>query len=170
MFVVTLVSFRALTLAVALAAVPFSAALASEEVQVLGVVNQFSEDFSKNDMKAAIPLCSDQVVIIDDFAPHTWQGATACADWWTAFVADNEKSGIAGGIVKLGKPWHVSITGDHAYVAYPLTYTFKHNGTQTISQGVWTFALQKLAGSWRIAGLAFALRDRHWPTVAGDGY
>jgi len=120
-------------------------------------VVQYSDDFSKNDMKAADALCADHVVIIDDFAPHVWQGATACSDWWNAFVADNKSSGIARGIVKLGKPWHVSVTADRAYAVFPLMYTFKHNGTSTTSHGVWTFALQKLAAGWRIAGWAFTL-------------
>jgi hypothetical protein len=48
---------------------------------------------------------------------------TACADWWKAFHADNEKSGIMPGPATLGTPWNVDVTGDRAYFVAPMTYT-----------------------------------------------
>lgn len=151
---------RAFALAAALTAVSLAAtpALGSDKTDVIALVNQYSDAFSTHNMKAANALCADHAVIIDDFAPHVWQGATACADWWNAFVADNKKSGISGGVVKLGAPSHVTVTADRAYAVFPLTFTFKHNGTPTTSHGVWTFALHKLAAGWRIAGWAFSLQ------------
>jgi len=149
----TLILVAALTVA-SLASAP---AFGSEMNDVLAVVSQYSDHFSKNDMKAADSLCTDHTVIIDDFSPHVWQGATACADWSKAFVADNKSSGIAFGIIKLGKPWKVTVTAERAYAVFPITYTFKHNGNPTTSQGVWTFALQKVSVGWRIAGWAFSL-------------
>ena len=151
-------NFRALSLAAAFMAASAAAtpAFGSDKGDVLAVVNRYSDYFSKNDVKA-VSLCTDHAIIIDDFAPHVWQGEKACADWWRAFRADNERSGIANGVVKLGKPWRVSVSSDDAYAVFPITFSFTHNGAPATSRGVWTFALKKLAVGWRIAGWAFAL-------------
>lgn len=152
-------STKALTLAAALA-VAFTAttsAFASDKADVVAVVTQYSDAFSRNDMNGADSLCTDHAIIIDDFPPNEWQGATACEDWWKAMAADSKKSGIADGVVELGKPWRVTVTADRAYAVFPATYTFKRHGAPTISHGVWTFALQRLAGGWRIAGWAWSL-------------
>lgn len=152
-------STKTLTWATALASV-FSAiapAFASDSADVVAVVTKYSDAFSRNDIKGADSLCTDHAIIIDDFPPHVWQGATTCEDWWHAMATDSKGSGIADGVVKLGKPWRVSVTADRAYAVFPATYTFKRHGTPTISHGVWTFALQKLASGWRIAGWAWSL-------------
>ena len=138
------------------AALVVSPALASDETDVMATVKQYNDDFTKGDTQSEVALCTPQAIIIDDFAPHAWQGATACADWAAALDTLNKKDGDTSGFVTLGKPWHVAVTGDRAYAVYPTHYTYKHNGTSVTEQGVWTFALQKLAGGWRIAGWAWA--------------
>ena len=72
---------KTLALAAALAATSLAvtSASASDKSDVMATVNQYNDDFNKNDSKSANVLCSDQVIIIDDFAPHAWQGATPAA-------------------------------------------------------------------------------------------
>ncbi len=149
---------KTLALAAALAATSLAVtpASASDKSDVMATVNQYNDDFNKNDSKSANALCTDQTIVIDDFAPHAWQGATACSDWWNALDADNKKNGITDGIVTIGKPWHVTITGDRGYAVFPTHYTYKLKGKPVTEQGVWTFAMQKLAAGWRIAGWAWA--------------
>jgi hypothetical protein len=103
-----------------------------------------------------VALCTAQTIIIDDFVPHSWQGATACADWVSALGAYALSKGITNENVTLDKPWHVTVTGDRAYAVYATHYTYKVKGKPVTERGVWTFALQKLAGGWRIAGWAWA--------------
>jgi hypothetical protein len=67
--------------------------------------------------------------------PYAWQGATACADWANDFDAFNKKDGITDPIATLGKPRHVDITGDRAYVVVPATYTYKQNGKKVTESG-----------------------------------
>ena len=146
---------RALTLAAALAAASFAAVpgLASDKADIMALVKQYNDTPS---FKAAAVLCTDKAIVIDDFAPHVWQGATACADWGDALDAYNQKNGITGGAVTLGSPWHVVITGDRGYAVYPTHYSYKQNGKPVTEKGVWTFALQKVAAGWRIAGWSWA--------------
>ena len=145
----------------ALIALPFSimtatGAAASDKSDVVAAINRYNDDFNKGDAKSAAAICTPQVIIIDDFAPHAWQGATACTDWWKALGADSKKNGITEPKVTLGTAWHVSVTGDRAYAVYPTQYSYKLKGKPTTEKGVWTFAMQKTSDGWHIAGWAWA--------------
>ena len=68
-----------------------------------------------------------------------------------AYDADVKKNGITDGFVTLGKPRHVDVVGDHAYVVVPATYTWKQNGKPMKESGsTFTLALQKVGTGWRI--------------------
>jgi hypothetical protein len=139
--------------AVALAVAP---AAASEKADIMATVNQFNDSMNKGDTKTALAACAAPSSIIDEFPPYGWQGATACADWANDFDAYNKKSGITDSIARLGKPRHVDITGDRAYVVVPATYTYKEKGKRVTESGsILTVALQKSAAGWVITGWAW---------------
>ena len=132
-------------------------AAASDKTDVMAVVNQFLDGFNKGDTKAALATCAPQAAIIDEFAPYVWQGATACSDWAADFDADAKKNGVTEPKVVAGKPRHVDIVGDRAYVVMPADFKFKLKGKATSEKGsTFTLTLQKLAEGWRITGLAWA--------------
>ena len=140
--------------AVTLAALP---ALASDKTDVMATVHQFMDGVNKGDTKTALAACAAQSSIIDEFPPHHWQGATACADWANDFDTFNKKSGITDAVATLGKPKHVDITGDRAYIVIPANYTYKENGKKVTESGsTLTVALQKVAAGWRMTGWAWA--------------
>ena len=138
------------------ASIPALSAAASDESDVAAVVQQYNDDFNKGDAKSAAALCTERTVIIDDFAPHLWQGATACQDWSDQLAALEKKSGISNDRVTRAKAWHLSVTGDRAYAVYPTQYSYKLNGKPVSEKGVWSFAMQKGPSGWRIAGWAWA--------------
>jgi ketosteroid isomerase-like protein len=130
---------------------------ASPKNDVLAVVRQFVNDFNKGDGKSAVAACADQAAIIDEFPPYAWHGAGACAKWMSDYDADARQNGITDGIVTLGAPSHVDVTGDRAYVVIPSDYAFKRKGTPVKETGsMFTFALQKGAAGWRIVGWTWA--------------
>jgi hypothetical protein len=129
-------------LAAALAAFAAPAA-ASDESDIAAVVKGYNTSFAPS-------YCAPQAAIIDEFAPHSWIGATACADWVKSFDADAKANGITDGLVTPGKPEHVKVAGDRAYAVYPAHYDFKVKGKPVHETGTWTFAFQKLAGGWKI--------------------
>lgn len=132
-------------------------AVASDKTDVMAVVNQFLDGFNKGDTKAALATCAPQTAIIDEFAPYVWQGATACSDWANDFDADAKKNGITEPKVVAGKPRHVDVVGDRAYVVMPADFKFKLKGKTTAEKGsTFTLTLQKLAEGWRITGWAWA--------------
>jgi len=145
----------ALTIALAVAPAVASAAAASDKTDVMTIVHQFLDGLNKGDTQNALAACAAQSFIIDEFPPYQWQG-TACTDWAKDFAAFNTKGGITNAIVTLGKPRHVDITGDRAYVVAPATYTYKQNGKRmTESRSTLTVSLQKAEAGWRITGWAW---------------
>jgi len=122
-------------------------------------VHQFVDGFNKGDIKSALAACADQTSIIDEFPPHEWHGAGACAIWANDFDADAKKNGITDGVVTLGSPRHVDVTGDRAYAVVPANYTFKMKGKTVKETGsTLTIALQKGTAGWRMTGWAWTKR------------
>lgn len=119
-------------------------------------VNQFIDGFNKGDAKMATAACASPASVIDKFPPHHWQGATACADWLRAFDAVAKSAGITNAAVTLGKPWHVDVSGDVAYVVVPATYAYKLHGKPTSESGIFTLSLKRGAAGWRITAWAWA--------------
>jgi hypothetical protein len=53
----------------------------SAQTAVLTPINQFVDGFNKGDTKTAVAACADETSILDEFLPHEWHGAGACAKW-----------------------------------------------------------------------------------------
>jgi hypothetical protein len=132
-------------------------AVASEKTEVTAVIQQFVDAFNKGDMESAVAQCADQTSIIDDFAPHVWHGAGACAKWAKAYEADAKKNEITDGVVALGTPRHVEVTASSAYAVIPVdSFTYKVKGKPTKETGsTLTVALRKGESGWRITGWAW---------------
>jgi hypothetical protein len=137
----------------ALAAGP---AIAAEKDDVMLPIRQFVDGFNKGDVKSAVAACAEQTSIIDEFPPHEWHGAGACQTWANDFDADAKKNGITDGKVTLGKPRHIDVAGDRAYVAVPTTFAYKLKGKPTKETGsMLTISLQKGPAGWRMTGWAW---------------
>ena len=62
-----------------------------------------------------------------------------------------EKNAITDPVITLHKATHIDVTGTHAYVVWPTTYSYKQAGKPTQHDGIITFALEKSGGNWLIA-------------------
>jgi len=131
-------------------------AVASDQTDVMATVNQFVSGFNKGDMKSALAACADQASIIDDFPPHAWSGSGACAAWASDYDAFAKKNGITDGIVTLGTPKHVDVTGDVAYVVVPAEFAYKKDSKPTKETGAtFVLVLKKADAGWRITAWAW---------------
>lgn len=140
-------------------AVVFLAAgsISAQKSDVMKAVNQFVDGFNKGDTASAVAACANETSIIDEFPPHEWHGPGACMNWANDYDADAKRNGITDGVVTLGKPSHIDINGNHAYVVIPSNYIFKKKGKRVAEIGsMFTFALQKEDAGWRITGWSWA--------------
>ena len=144
-------------MAVSLAALATGQTPGTAQNAVMAVTRQFVDAFNKGDMKSMSATCAEQTSILDEFPPHEWHGAGACAKWAGDYDADAKKNGITDGVVTLSAPTHVDVTGDRAYVVVPANYSFKVKGKAAGETGsIITLALLKGAGGWKITGWAWA--------------
>jgi ketosteroid isomerase-like protein len=131
-------------------------ATATDKTDVMSVIHQWEGAFNKGDMKSMSAACADQTSIIDDFPPHEWHGAGACSKWSSDFQAFTQARVITDPAVTVGKPWHIDVTADLAYVVAPTTFSFKEKGKPVKETGIITVTLQKSAAVWRMTGWAWA--------------
>ena len=132
-------------------AVSAGSAFAAEKDDVIAAVNQYLANLDKPET-----MCDSQVSILDEFPPHEWHGPTACADWWKAYNAYNEKSGITDTDGKLGTPLTVDVNEDRAYFVAPFTYAYKQHGKSIKETASLAVALRRTQTGWRITGWAYS--------------
>ena len=120
---------------------------------------QTARAFNKGDVAAAAASCAEQTSIIDEFAPYEWHGAGACARWMGDYDADAKRNAITGGVVTLGAPRHVDVSGDRAYLVVPADYAYAKKGKPVKEvASTLTIALTKSAGGWKMTGWTWAKR------------
>ena len=132
-------------------------AAASDEAAVMAVVKDYNTALNTGDQKAATADCVDELSITDDFTPYSWQGPGANASWFADYAAWTKQNVVANDTVALASPWRVVVDGDRAYAVVPATFTYTKRGAKVVEAGsVWTFALHRTAGRWRIVSWAWA--------------
>jgi ketosteroid isomerase-like protein len=131
-------------------------AAATDKSDVMSVIQQWVDAFNKGDAKSATAACADQTSIIDDFPPYEWHGPGACAKWYSEFQSVTKAEEATNHAVTLGKPRHIDVTSDHAYVVVPAGLSYNKKGTPVKETSTVTMSLQKGASGWRITGWSWA--------------
>jgi hypothetical protein len=148
---------RKIWLVLAACALGISSPVLAQQDEVMSAVNRFVAGFNRGDATVLTNSCAEQTSIIDEFPPYEWHGAGACKTWMNDYDANAKKNGITDGLVTLGKPSHIDVTGDRAYVVIPSTYTWKQKGVAMREDGsAFTFALHKEKTGWRFVGWSWA--------------
>ena len=123
---------------------------AAADPQLMAPVHQFIDNFNKGDAKAAEASHAASVSIIDEPAPHIWQGTGAFKAWAAALDKDAKARGITDPSVTVSDATREEVEGDRAYLVVPSVYAFKQKGAAMKEEGQMTFALQKAASGWKI--------------------
>jgi len=144
-----------LALALALHLLTSGQALASDKSEVIAPIQQFFDGFNSGDFKSAVAACAEDASVIDDFPPHGWQG-NGCQKWADAFQVLAKKDGITAAKITSGKPRHVDVNGDRAYVVIPVTLEVDRGKKHKKLPSIFTAALRKDAGVWRMSAWAWA--------------
>jgi hypothetical protein len=125
------------------------------------VVKTFLEDFNKGDVAGAEATHVAEPTIIDEVAPHHWQGAGAFKAW----AGDLEKAAQAAGdsdqkVVITGTDRTV-VDGDTAYVVVRVLYTYKEHKKRMEEPAHMAVSLRQDAGAWKITGWAWTGTTPH---------
>ena len=129
---------------------PASRAASTQEV--IKPIRQFIDAFNKGDEKSAFAAYAvGDILIVDEFAPHSWAGPHAPQDWAAAYDKHAKATGVSDGQVKYGEPTRAEIEGDVAYVIVPTVYLYKENGKAMKEEGQLTVVLHAESGAWKIS-------------------
>jgi len=121
------------------------------DAQLMAPINQFIDSFNKGDAAAAEAAhAKEGVVIVDEPAPHLWQGAGAFKAWAADLEKDGKAQGVTDQAVKISSPTREEVADDRAYVIVPAVYTFKQKGAAMREQAQMTYTLRKGADGWKI--------------------
>lgn len=123
----------------------------ANDAAVDATIRQFAIAFNKGDLKAAKALHIAAPTIIDEVAPHYWSGPKAFDDWGADLAKSEAAEGKSGGQVLVGVPTREVVSGDHAYVVTPTTYTFQQKGMTMRETAQMTLVMDRQASGWKIA-------------------
>jgi ketosteroid isomerase-like protein len=126
-------------------------AASANDAAVDATIRQFAAAFNKGDMKAAKALHVASPMIIDEVPPHLWSGTNAFDSWGADLAKSEAAEGKSGGQATIGAPSREVISGDHAYVVAPSTFTFKQKGMTMRETAQFTFVLDRQGAGWKIA-------------------
>jgi ketosteroid isomerase-like protein len=133
-----------------------AAAIASDKSDAMAVVHQWVDAFNKGDGKTGAAQCADGAVILDDFAPHVWQGSGACATWYRDFEAFVAKAQISDPSVALARTHHLDVDAGYAYLVTPATLSYSKAGKAVAEKALVVMTLKKGASGWQITGWSWA--------------
>jgi len=136
----------------AVGALTMAPALASDKTDVMAVVHKWASI----DPSALGSICDDETTVIDSAPPYEWHGSGGCSKWLNDYGAFVKQNGMTDGHAVAGKARHIDITGDHAYVVVPLTYSYKQGGKDVHETATGTFTLHKTASGWRLTGAVYS--------------
>jgi ketosteroid isomerase-like protein len=134
------------------AALASSSAMAAGNAALEAPIHQFVDDFDKGDAAGAAAVFLPSVTIIDEVPPHIWTGSKAFATWAADLAKDDMAHGISKESVTLGSVKREVVSGKTAYVVIAATYNFEQNGKAMHEVAQMTYAMQKTADGWKIAG------------------
>ncbi|HXS77560.1 MAG TPA: DUF4440 domain-containing protein [Terracidiphilus sp.] len=129
---------------------------------VAAPIRQFIEAFNKGDTASAYATYArGEINIVDEFAPHRWNGPHAAQDWVAAYDKHAQAAGVSDGQVKYSAPTRIERQGEFAYVILPTEYLYKEHGKQMDEKGQITAVLHNEDGAWKIRAWTWSGEKPH---------
>ena len=97
------------------------------------------------------------VVIIENFAPHLFEGEDAVKRWSQKILSWHKPPSDLVLKHKFGTPQDISIHDDLAFLSLPTHWTISENGNKFEEDGGWAFVLIQEDGEWRVRSYGWAV-------------
>lgn len=131
-------------------------ATASFSDEATHAVTNILDKFNAGDIDAFLAAHQPDAVIVDEFAPYVWTGASSARRWADDYGKDAQANGISGGRVDYGKPLQANSDGNSAYIVLPTTYSFLRKGKKMAGEGSMTFVMTRMGADWKIASWTYS--------------
>jgi hypothetical protein len=123
----------------------------------IGAINAGSEP----DLQAV--FLDSPAAITDDFAPFSWSGKTAIADYSRDLKAVLSQYKITDWRFQRHAPRYIFVTDSRAEAVIPASFPFMLGGKPQSVSADWLFILDKKEGKWKIDVMSFV--DSHHTLV-----
>lgn len=133
------------------AGLPGPASAATVPVAVMAPISGIIKDTNANNTSKLNSYYTSDAVVVDEFAPYTWNGSDAGSRWWTGQMEFSKKLSVSNMQAAMQPIQHFSVTGDRAYVVVPLVITYGYKGKQQKETGTLTLTLRRSGNAWKIA-------------------
>jgi len=97
------------------------------------------------------------VVIIENFAPHLFEGEDAVKRWSQKILSWHKPPSDLVLKHQFGTPQDISIHDDLAFLSLPTHWTISENGNKFEEDGGWAFVLVQEDGDWRVRSYGWAV-------------
>jgi ketosteroid isomerase-like protein len=112
---------------------------------------------NKGDAPGMSAAFADAPTIVLNVPPYRWNGAGAVKQFASDLAHARTGQGATDVFLTLNPNKAMFLGGSHAYVTVPATYAYKQNGHPVTEDGVLVFALDKIAGAWKITSLTWGM-------------
>ena len=124
---------------------------------LLAPIEKVARFIETGDKTLLSAFASKGVVIIENFAPHLFEGADAVARWAEEIASWHEPP--SGLVLKhsFGTVQNLSVDDGLAFLSLPTHWTGLRGGGPFHEDGGWAFVLVQEDGEWRVRGYGWAV-------------
>lgn len=122
---------------------------------LLAPIEKIARFIETGDESLLIAFAEKGVVIIENFAPHLFEGEDAVMRWAQVILSWHEQPIEL--VHSFGPAQDLSVHGDTAFLALPTHWTGLQHGVRFNEDGGWAFVLVKEHGEWRVRSYGWAV-------------
>ena len=136
---------------------PHKPAPPSDGLLVTQVIASFVTAANKGDVTGMTSAFAPQSAIVHNLPPYRWIGVNEFKRFISDVARGRAQQGATDVFLTMNPNKAMFLGGTHAYVSVPATYAYKQKGRPVTEDGVLVFALDKIAGAWKITSLTWGL-------------
>ena len=123
---------------------------------LLAPIEKVARFMETGDESLLSAFASEGVVIVENFAPHLFQGPDAVQRWSRRILSWHESGDL---VLKhtFGQPQDLSVSDDLAFVSLPTHWSFAQGEDQFEEDGGWAFVLVRKDGQWKVRSYGWAV-------------
>jgi hypothetical protein len=124
---------------------------------LLAPIEKIARFIETGDETLLSAFADEGVVIIENFAPHLFEGADAVDRWSQEILSWHRQSSDLVLVHSFGSVQDLRVHADLAFLSLPTHWTGSRNGVRFHEDGGWAFVLVQEHGEWRVRCYGWAV-------------
>lgn len=124
---------------------------------LLAPIEKVAQFIETGDESLLSAFASKGVVIIENFAPHLFEGEDAVKRWSQKILSWHEPPSDLVLKHRFGSPQDLRVQDNLAFVSLPTHWTISQDGDSFEEDGGWAFVLVQEDGEWRVRCYGWAV-------------